>query len=195
MSVAIVLAVALLAQPQLPVRSAVVEPNADFDPDSCSLYCAAGPDVVVSAHLARQSRVQYGADRLTDGKGRTAWIVDKGPGEWFEFAFHPSGFHPDFPVDNDRTGVDVLFIWNGYNKSPVHWREHGRVRELELAIDGKAVAIVTLLDDPRPQTVGLPKTLLRRGMRFRFTIRSVFPGDRFDETAVSEARLDGFGHH
>jgi hypothetical protein len=122
-------------------------------------------------------------------------VVRHGPGQWLEFEFEPSGLHPDFPLNNTRTGVNALYIWNGYNKSPQHWREHGRVRTLELAVDGVPYAVIAMLDDARPQRVDLPPTLIRRGMRLRLTIRETYRGSRFDETAMSEARLDGYGHH
>jgi hypothetical protein len=132
---------------------------------------------------------------LADGKGETAWVVQHGVGAWFEFVFQADGFHPDVPLENKRTGVNCLYVWTGYNKTPERWREHARIRQLSLSVDGHKVAIIALLDAAQPQRVDLPPTLLRRGMRFRFTIEDTYPGDRFDETAVSEVRLDGYGHH
>ena len=64
-----------------------------------------------------------------------------------------------------------------------------------LAVDGRDVAMISLLDDQRPQRVDLPRTLLHRGITFRFTIVTTCKGDRFDETAVSEVHIDGYGHH
>jgi hypothetical protein len=187
--------VLLFAAPELPVLHAVSEPNEGFCLECCSLYCAADAKVRVSGHLAPQHRSGYGAESLADGKGQTAWVVAHGPGEWFELVFEASGFHPDVPESNARTGVDRLYLWNGYNKSPERWREHARAHHLRVDVDDRPLAIVSLLDERRPQRVDLPRTLLRRGMRFRFTIVDVFPGSRFDELAVSEVRLDGYGHH
>ena len=180
---------------ELPILQAVPQPDEEFCVECCSLYCAAYPTVRVSSHLPLQHRNEYGAEVLADGKRQTAWVVAHGPGEWFELAFEASGFHPGVPEDNKSTGVDRLYLWNGYNKSPEHWRDHARAKHLRLDVDERPVAVITLLDEERPQRVGLPRTLLRRGMRFRFTIVDVFPGRRFDELAVSEVRLDGYGHH
>src|SRR4030042_1315336 len=138
----------------------VIKPNTDFNPDSCSLYCAASPDLSVSNHLTPQGKVQYDANQMADGDIRTAWIASNGLGEWFEFTFTAEGFHPDIPLDNQRTGVDSLYIMNGYDKSSQHWRDHARIHKLEMSIDGKPVAVITLKDDHRPQHVALPPTLL-----------------------------------
>jgi len=191
------LAVTLLfsATPGLPLLQAVLEPSEEFCVECCSLYCAAAPTVGVSRHLPPQAGNEYGPGALDDGKGETAWVVRHGVGDWFEFVFEVAGFHADFPVDNTRTGVDSLYLWNGYNKSPQRWREHSRVRKLRMTVDGRELALVTLLDDARPQRVVLPPTLLRRGMKLRFTIVETYPGTHFDETALSEVRLDGYGHH
>jgi hypothetical protein len=181
--------------PELPALQAVLQSDEDFCVECCSLYCAASPTPRVSSHLEPHHRDSYGPEALADGKGQTAWVVARGPGEWFELVFEPAGFHPDVPENNTRTGVDRLYLWNGYNKSPERWREHARVHHLRLDVDDRPVAVLTLLDEQRPQRVDLPRTLLRRGMHFRFTVLDVFPGNRFDELAVSEVRLDGFGHH
>lgn len=181
--------------PALPTLEAALAADEDFCVECCSLYCAAYPTARVSSHLAPQHRNSYGAELLVDGKGQTAWVVARGPGEWFELLFEPSGFHPGVPDHNTGTGVDRLYIWNGYNKTPERWREHARVHHLRVDVDNESVALITLLDEQRPQGVGLPRTLLRRGIRFRFTVVDVFPGSRFDELAVSEVRLDGYGHH
>jgi len=187
--------VAVIAAPHLPLVRAVSAPGEDFCVECCSLYCGAFPTVAVSKHLVPQAGNEYGSSVLEDGKGDTAWVSRSGVGEWFEFTFEASGLHPDFPAENDTTGVDRLFIWNGYNKSVERWQEHGRIRRLRLEVDGRAIALLDLLDQPQPQRIDLPPTLIRRGIRFRFVILSIYPGTRFDETAVSEARLDGYGHH
>ena len=193
MLLAVVVGAAIVAG--LPESHAVLEPTWEFCVDCCSLYCAAAPTLKISDHLSPRSGNAYGATELEDGRTDTAWVVRRGPGAWFEFAFEPAGFHPGLPPNNTRTGVDRLYVSNGYNKSPRHWREHARIRQLLLAVDGRDVAMISLLDDQRPQRVDLPRTLLHRGITFRFTIVTTCKGDRFDETAVSEVHIDGYGHH
>lgn len=187
--------VALAAAAQLPRIQAVTEPGEPFCVDCCSLYCAAVPTLKVSTHLSPQAGNEYGSTVLEDGKGETAWVTRSGVGEWFEFVFEADGMHPGVPVENDRTGVDRIILWNGYNETPERWREHARIRQLRLEVDGRAIVLLELLDLPQPQRIDLPPTLLHRGIRFRFVVTSTFPGARFDEAAVSEARLDGYGHH
>ena len=187
--------VVLAAAPGLAVLQAVSEPGVDFCVECCSLYCAAAPTLTVSNHLAPQGGNDYGPPALEDGAGGTAWVVRSGVGEWFEFAFEASGLHPDFAVKNDRVGVNSLALLNGYNKSEKHWRDHSRIRQLRLAIDGRDTALINLLDQGQSQRVDLPPALIHPGTSLRFTITRTFPGARFDETALSEARLDGYGHH
>src|SRR4030042_368443 len=121
----------------------VIKPNTDFNPDSCSLYCAASPDLSVSNHLTPQGKVQYDANQMADGDIRTAWIASNGLGEWFEFTFTAEGFPPELPLDNPRTGVDSLYIMNGDAKSSQHWRGPARLHKLEMSIDGEPGAAAT----------------------------------------------------
>lgn len=186
--------VSVLLLPQA-VLQGVIAKDTSFDPNDCSLYCAVYPTLSVSNHLPRVKANGYGSAELDDGNVATAWVVRGGVGEAFTFLFEQEGGRPGEPLGNANLGIDQLYISNGYNKTASQWRNHGRVRELELAIDGKPIALVRLLDDPHPQAVDLPRTLLHHGMRVRFTIRKTYPGSRFDETAVSEVRLDGYGHH
>ena len=187
--VLILLLVTVLAE--IPVVEAVAAPTEQFGVDDCSLYCAAFPELSVSRHLAPQERVRYDNARLQDGLATTAWVVDGGLGEWFEFVFRSGeGQHLE-----PRLGVNTLYILNGYRKSEAHWREHARVRELEVVVDGAARARVRLLDNSQPQRVVLPNLPLHPDLSVRFVVRGLYPGSRFKETAISEVRLDGYGHH
>ncbi|HEX3528406.1 MAG TPA: zinc-binding dehydrogenase, partial [Thermoanaerobaculia bacterium] len=129
--------------------------------DSWALTAGA-PTARVFSHLAPHHRDSYGPEVLADGKGQTAWVVARGPGEWFELVFEPSGFHPDVPENNTRTGVDRLYLWNGYNKSPERWQEHARVHHLRLDVDDRPVAVLTLLDEQRPQSQNLVPCMTKR---------------------------------
>ena len=170
---------------------AVSAPTEEFCVDCCNLYCAAGPTLTVSKHLAPQGRVRYDAARLDDGHPTTAWVAADGVGEWFEFEFKPG----EGQSLHGRIGVNEVYILNGYAKSPSHWREHSRVKDLDLLIDGALRAHIALADDSKPQLVSLPDIPLHPNLKLRFVVRSVYPGVRYQELAVSEVRLDGYGHH
>lgn len=175
----------------LPLVEGVPAPAEEFCVECCSLYCAAVPTLSVSRHLESQHRLRYGADRLEDGLASTAWVVDALLGEWFQFVFEPTEYQHLEPT----LGVDSLYIMNGYRKSPEHWRDHARIRELELLVDGTARARLLLLDTPTPQRLELPRIPLHAQLTLRFVVRGVYSGDRFQELAVSEVRVDGYGHH
>ena len=187
-ALALILAVAPADVPQL---QAVSVPTEEFCVDCCNLYCAACPTLSVSHHLAPQGRAQYDAARLEDGHPTTAWVVSEGVSEWFQFKFEPG----EGQNLHQSIGVNELLLLNGYAKSPGHWRDHARAKDLDLVVDGVVRAHITLLDDSKPQSVALPKIPLHPDLTLRFIVRSVYAGAKFNELALSEARIDGYGHH
>jgi hypothetical protein len=179
------------AAADVPRLVATVEPGEEFCVDCCSLYCAAGPTLSVSKHLAAQDRARYDAARLEDGHRTTAWVVSNGIAEWFQFEFQPG----EGQTLNPRLGVNEVYILNGYAKSPSHWRDHARAKDLDLLVDGKLFARIALRDESKPQLVSLPNIPLHANLTLRFLVRSIYPGARFQELAISEVRLDGYGAH
>jgi len=188
---AVLVALLLASAADLPRIASVASPDEEFSIENCSLYCAVSPTTAVSRSLEAQGRVHYDASRLDDGRPSTAWVVGGGPGEWFQFTFTPGAEQRQ----SGRLGVSVVYILNGYAKSPQHWRDHSRVKELELQVDGTAMAVLSLPDERTPQMVRLPDLPMRRTLVLRFLVKSVYPGARFQELAISEVRIDGYGHH
>jgi hypothetical protein len=188
MALALFLAV---AQPEVASLQSVSVPQEGFCVDCCNLYCAAAPTLSVSHHLSARDATRYDAAQLGDGYLQTAWVVSNGPGEWFEFSFLPG----EGQILEPKIGVSELYFQNGYAKNPAHWRDHARVRRLELQVDGVTRATIALPDQITPQRVSLPQLPLHPNLTLRFVVRSVYPGARFSEAAISEARVDGCGHH
>lgn len=179
------------AHPRLETLRFVGDPSEDFCVECCSLYCAAYPTSAVSNHLGPQDHVRYDAARLGDGHSQTAWVARGGIGEWVELAFL-SGADRSF---GGQKAVTKVYILNGYLKSESHWREHARVRSMDLLVDGVPRHRLLLLDTREPQRVDLPPIPLHERLALRFVVRDVYAGSRFNEVAVSEIRVDGIGHH
>jgi hypothetical protein len=176
---------------EVPRLVATPEPAEEFCVDCCNLYCAAAPTLSVSRHLKSQGRVSYDATRLEDGHKGTAWVASNGVSEWFQFEFRPG----EGQSLHSQLGVNEVYILNGYAKSPSHWREHSRAKDLDLLVDGAVQARISLLDDAKPQLVALPNIPLHPHLTLRFVVVSVYPGEKFQEMALSEVRLDGYGAH
>jgi hypothetical protein len=163
----------------LPRRPAPTEAAicADFStPAGNERYC-------VSSVLPRDSKVNqfyYGPDKLFDHEDKTAWVegVDgQGIGEWIVVEF-----------DRLRV-VKEIQINNGYNKDGDLYRKNSRVKEMKVEFSERERRKVVLKDTGTPQPVALPKDQPLKAHWIRFTIESVYPGDKWDDTAISELHI------
>jgi hypothetical protein len=122
----------------------------------------------------------YGIRNTLDGKLATAWnhngpVRGAGVGETLTYRFRR-------PVRLMR--VDIV---NGYAKSPTSFQENGRIRQVTIISDGLQ-ANLTLKDAVARQRLweefGVTTTVTVR-------VRSVYPGTRYDDLAVSEIAFFG----
>lgn len=134
-----------------------------------------------SSSLAPQSGNTYGPRQAFDGDGRTAWIegaVGDGVGEWFEVRFSSS------------MKISRVYIANGYGKTKRSYLENGRIREASIATESGS-AIITLADSNEERAIRLPPGLAGKKTRWiKLTILSVYPGNKFQDTALGEFRPD-----
>ena len=192
---------ALLAGPasaQVPVADAVVYDAEGAVADlasgeafaGCSLGCALGWDVEASSHLPAQGANRYDVRQLDDGSATTAWVEGAdGDGVGEALVFRLVG-DPDHDVGAvDLSGFRVV---NGYGKSAAAWRENGRVRTALVLVNGRPVAHARLADSMRLQWVSLPEPPeVRADDVVTLVVTGVYPGERYDDLAVSEIVLDG----
>ena len=75
---------------------------------------------------------------------------------------------------------------NGYQKSASTFRDNGRVRALDVQVNGSPQGRLLLDDRMGEQRLPLAAD---PGDRVRLTIASVFPGARYEDVAVSEAYI------
>ena len=195
---ALVLCLAAPVVAQVPVAEATVydaewateELASDEVFAGCSLGCALGWDLEASSSLATQGGNRYDASQLEDASARTAWVEGaEGPGVGEALTFRLLG---DPQHDLGAVPLSGLRVVNGYAKSEAAWRENGRVRTAVLLVNGRAVARVELADTRLMQSVVLPQPVqVAAGDLVTFVIAAVYPGERYDDTALSEIVLDG----
>lgn len=121
-----------------------------------------------------------------DSDTTTAWVegVD-GPGE---------GETIEIP---HRTGhnIEKVKIFNGYGVSKELWQENGRVAELELSFSTGDIKTIKVEDIFGYQIIDLdspiifPQRYVKRGTIVK--IKSSYPGDKFEDTAISEIQFLG----
>jgi F5/8 type C domain len=134
--------------------------------------------VTVSSALPPAGAVDYGSENLVDGEPTTAWnegAAGDGTGEWVEVAL--TG-----PADISR-----VLLWNGYQKGAA-FDTNNRVAELRLELSGMPF-VAPLLDVEGPQAIKLPQPV--RADRVRLVIERVYPGNRYNDAAISDLEIYG----
>ncbi len=135
------------------------------------IYC-------VSSTLAPQGRYSYEVARMMDGRESTAWVEGKrgqGIGEWVVVEF-----------DKPQQAMQID-ISNGLGKNKDIYLKNSRVKEIEVRFSNGETRRFVLADKAREQRLGLggsPET-----MWVQIKILSVYPGWKYQDTAISELRV------
>lgn len=122
--------------------------------------------------------VTYDAANVLDGDPTTAWHEgERGSGidEWVEVELAA------------ERPVSRVLVWNGYQRQG-RFADHARVARMEISV-AERVFTVDLRDLQGPQAVDLPEPVTAD--RVRLTILDVYPGDRYEDTAISEIEIFG----
>ena len=138
-------------------------------------------EACASSFLNPQNGNRYDIRSLFDGNTDTAWcegVKGHGIGEtiYFEWA--------------DAAPLKGLFITNGYTKNKETWTKNARIRELGIRVwdrswpKGRSFTI-RLQDSPLEEEILLPWRV-NNPERLRLTIKSVYPGSKWQDTCVSE---------
>lgn len=118
----------------------------------------------------------YGADNLFDSRKEFAWAegnaATAGEGETLRFHF-------DQPVR-----ISGVQIWNGYQRSPEHFRANARTKDFQLSAANAPAQTFTLRDDPAGQKIDFPTAF--EGQDFELKINSIYPGKKYKDLAISE---------
>lgn len=172
----------------------------DVEGGGCSWYCGAGEYTVkTSSQLSSNGKIDYDTKNLTDFSYQTAWVEGKkgyGIGEFINFSFAPT--HPR---------VTTIIFANGYIKNKKVWEENSRVHKLKMYVEDKPFAIIELKDIYAKQLVELEKPLgnserddldklkEKENWNIKFEILSVYKGDKYEDTAITEIYFDGLDVH
>lgn len=131
----------------------------------------------VSSVLDPQYGFTYNPRNLVDTDLTTAWVEGKsGHGEGESLVVELSG---------ERT-VTAIQVMNGYHKNERLFLANSRVAVAELQFSNGETRQVSLADAPGLQTIDVGE---QKATWVRFTIRSVYPGEKYKDTAVTEFRV------
>jgi len=175
---------------RLTVRSAVAEEGRERPPvPSAGGICvkattSAGIDEYCVSSVLKPDNVNiytYGPENLFDDALDTAWVEGvpgQGVGQWIVVAF-----------DQIRL-VKSIEINNGYNKDRDIYQKNGRVKDMRVEFSGRGKpTYVVLKDTGSTQPVPLPDDMPLKAYWIKFTIESVYPGSKFEDTAISELHI------
>lgn len=167
--------------------------------DGCSWYCGASvAQVSASSYLSAQGNTTYTPKNAHDFDYKSAWVEGVsgyGVGEYITYSF---------PQENPR--ITTISIVNGYVKSEKAWKANSRVKKLKMYLDDVPYAILVLEDkkaahhftvapigngdrDNYDELSKLPDWTLK------FEILEVYPGEKYEDTVISEIYFDGIDVH
>jgi hypothetical protein len=119
----------------------------------------------------------YGVTNLLDGDLTTAWNEGSdgfGIGEWVQFNFA------------QEVVLSRIEIANGYQKDDDRYFGNPRVQSLKVEYSNGTSQLVDLLDDKEMQIITPTREPITS---VRLVIVSVYPGDEWDDTSLSEVRF------
>ncbi len=163
----------------------------------CSFYCGFHIlSVTGTSALQPQHGISYEPKNVSDHTYKTAWIEGVegyGIGEYITF---------ELPRSHPR--ITTIKIANGYTKTEKTWRENSRVKRLCIDVNNKPYADL-LLEDTRDEQIfhigeiGCPDRnadfSFQDNTYIRFWIMDYYPGEKYDDTAISEITFDGLDSH
>jgi hypothetical protein len=86
--------------------------------------------------------------------------------------------------------ISSIYVANGYAKSDKSYSENSRIKDVEVSTENGSFA-ASLADMKSEIKLLLPSHLAGKKTRWvKLTIRSVYPGARFHDTALNEFRPD-----
>lgn len=165
-------------------------------------------DPFASTVLKSQGQISYKVGNLNDYDLNTAWVEGKsdyGLGEHFGFTFN-------FPENTEYGGAYQFYgqinLFNGYCKSLEIWKQNSRIKKLKVYYNGTPVCLVELLDTWHLQYFKIGKYFkykrdnkymdapfeIKQGDKLSFEIVEVYPGEKYQDVAVSEFMAEGAGN-
>ncbi|WP_106794725.1 hypothetical protein [Aquimarina sp. Aq78] len=172
----------------------------DIEGQGCSWYCGGGSfKETASSYLADQGSINYRAENAMDLNYKNVWVEGVpgyGVGEYLEYSFYQG-----------RPRITEIIVVNGHVKSETAWRNNSRVKKLKMYIKNKPYAILNLTDQRAAQHFKVaPIGKLDKNIDYvtskslppwtmKFEIMEVYPGDKYEDTVLSEIYFDGIDVH
>ncbi len=165
----------------------------------CSFYCASSlGEQVATSELKPQHGLSYFGRNIHDLNLQTAWVEGVpgyGVGEAVTYTL---------PPENPR--ITKVIVLNGYLKSDKAWRENSRVKTLNMYVGDSLYAVLQLKDSKQEQIfevgrIGHDERADKEALKkmspviIRFEIADYYPGEKYDDTAITEIYFDGIDHH
>ena len=156
---------------------------------NCSWFCGGQIDsVTASSALADW----YAAEKAHDFSIVTAGVEGvegNGEGEYLRYSF---------PGTCPR--ITTVLIHNGYVKNWDVWRDNGRVKKLLMYYNDEPYAILNLQDTMGLQSfdvgvLGYEDKDSAPAWSIKFEILEVYPGKKYEDTAITEIYFDGIDVH
>lgn len=169
----------------IPLITGTAGPSTDYFTDEATqLWIGSIGTPSASSTLAGGG---YGVKNLSDHKAATAWVEGKpedGIGEWVEFKFDKQAWE-----DKAYAFAGVIYIVNGYAKTPALFRENNRVKTLRVSYNGRVLCDLALADTMQLQTFRIQQLRPANcmlGDTIRFEIRDVYRGTKYRDTCLTE---------
>lgn len=165
----------------------------------CSWYCGLKKtELTASSNLSPSSKYDYEPSNCFDFNYQTAWVegVDgQGIGEYLTYEFSPH-----------QPRITKIIVANGYIKSKAAYQTNSRPKKLKVYLNDQPHAILNLKDVYAEQTfevdpIGNGNRADYRALQdlpnwtLRFEIVDVYPGSKYEDTAITEIYFDGLDVH
>ena len=129
----------------------------------------------ITASSTLKPALAYSVSKLFDTRKEFAWVEGAdGYGE---------GEQLKFELEED-VNIDKIQVWNGYQRSPSHYKNNTRVKGFSIGETGSKSYDYTLRDDDAPQKIDLKVGVKNRNFEMKFN--SVYKGRAYKDLAVSE---------
>ena len=152
-----------------------------------------GAQIYASSTLLPFKGITYGAHNLHDANYRTAWVEGVpgyGIGQTITYALHPM-----------TPSISIINIVNGYVKSDKSWNDNARVKTIKVYVNYIPHAILHLSDVRNEQSFSIMPISNKRmnggrnyqsgNITITFEILDIYPGNKFQDTAISEIYFSG----
>ena len=156
----------------------------DYGP--CSLACALRWQTKASSHLNPQGQNKYDVSHIDDMLVNTAWIEGVpgyGIGETITYTFTKEHFKK---ANLKKINFNGFYVINGYCKDKTTWKENSRVKKIRIKHNDKPLYEAVLHDSMNVQWIHLSTVWLHPGDTIKVTILAEYPGNKYQDTAISE---------